>query len=76
MENRDLISLLDERVTSLMKKYNELQNENENLKIELSNRDELINQKNMEISSLQEDLAIKDLELEEIVGKISSILGN
>ena len=72
---KDILTLLNEKIDSLLNKYNEaskkiveLETELENLK----NQKEELETKNLE---LQETLALKDLELEEIVGKIEAILG-
>ena len=71
----DVLSLLNEKIDNLLAKYNEATKKIEELQNEVANlsakKDEL--EKNN--AELQETLALKDLELEEIVGKIEAILG-
>jgi cell division protein ZapB len=72
---KDILSLLNEKIDGLLSKYNEANKKIEELETEISNlkhQKEELESKNAE---LQENLALKDLELEEIVGKIESILG-
>jgi len=72
---RDVLSLLNEKIDGLLSKYEQANKTIETLKEELANiyaKKEELEVKN---SELQEELALKDLELEEIVGKIESILG-
>jgi len=72
---KDILSLLNEKIDGLLNKYNEAEKQVESLKNELNNlqaKNEELEVKNAE---LQENLALKDLELEEIVGKIEAILG-
>jgi len=72
---KDVLTLLNEKIDDLLNKYNEATKKIESLEMEISNlklQKEELESKNAE---LQENLALKDLELEEIVGKIEAILG-
>jgi len=72
---RDILTLLNEKIDGLLSKYEEASKKVEEFMIEINNlkqEKEVIVKENEE---LKEALALKDLELEEIVGKIESILG-
>ena len=72
---KDVLTLLNEKIDGLLNRYNEVNKKVEELQTEVNNltaQKEELETKNNE---LQESLALKDLELEEIVGKIESILG-
>ena len=72
---KDILTLLNEKIDGLLNKYSEATKKIEELEIEvlnLKNKKEKLESQNAE---LQENLVLKDLELEEIVGKIEAILG-
>jgi len=72
---KDILTLLNEKIDGLLNKYSEATKKIEELEIEvlnLKNKKEELESQNAE---LQENLVLKDLELEEIVGKIEAILG-
>ncbi|GAB6073779.1 hypothetical protein [Nautilia lithotrophica] len=71
----DLLSVLNEKIDNLLKNYEELQKENQNLKLELENTKELLAQKDTELLECKEQMALKEIELEEVVSKIEAILG-
>jgi len=72
---KDILTILSEKIDGLLEKYNSMALKVEELESELSS----LKEKNVELETenaeLQETIALKDLELEEIVGKIESILG-
>jgi len=72
---KDILTILSEKIDNLLEKYNRMSAKVEELETELSS----LKEKNIELETenaeLQETIALKDLELEEIVGKIESILG-
>jgi len=73
--DKDILTLLNEKIDGLLAKYNESAKKIEELQTEVDNlkaQKEECESKNAE---LQETIALKDLELEEIVGKIEAILG-
>ena len=71
----DVLSLLNEKIDNLLAKYNEATKKIEALQNEMANLNAKKEELDAENSELKETLALKDLELEEIVGKIESILG-
>jgi len=71
----DLLTKLNEKIDNLLKNYEELQKENENLKLKLENNKELLAQKDTELLECKEQMALKELELEEVISKIEAILG-
>jgi SMC interacting uncharacterized protein involved in chromosome segregation len=70
-----MIEKLNEKVAALLDKYNALKSELIQAKNELSALREGESEKDQLIKQLQEENAMKDLEIEEIVNKIESILG-
>ena len=72
---KDILSLLNEKIDSLLNKYAEAEKKILELDTELNN----VKEKNEELETnnfeLKENLALKDLELEEILGKIEAIIG-
>jgi len=71
----DLLAKLNEKIDNLLKNYEELKKENENLKLELENTKEKLAKTETELLECRENMALKELELEEVVGKIEAILG-
>ena len=71
----DLLSLLNEKIDNLLNRYNEAIKKIDELETEIANQKAQNEQLQNENAQLQETIALKDLELEEIVGKIESILG-
>ena len=71
----DILAKLNERIETLLKKYEELQKENEELKIELENTKNKLEEKDAELLECKENMALKELELEEVLSKIEAILG-
>ncbi len=71
----DILAKLNEKIENLIKKYESLQKENENLKIELQNTKQALEEKDAKLLECQEQMALKELELEEVLSKIEAILG-
>ena len=71
----DLLTKLNEKIDSLLKKYEELIKENEELKNELENTKNKLEEKEAELLECKEAMALKELELEEVLAKIENILG-
>ena len=71
----DVLNLLNEKIDNLLAKYNEANKKIEELNNEVANLKSKKEELEAENSELKETLALKDLELEEIVGKIEAILG-
>ena len=71
----DLLAKLNEKIEDLIKKYESLKKENENLKIELQNTKQALEEKDAELLECKEQMALKEIELEEVLAKIESILG-
>ena len=72
---KDLLTILNDKIDGLLEKYSEMEKRVEELELEKVNLENQNNELQTEILELKESLALKDLELEEIVGKIESILG-
>jgi cell division protein ZapB len=72
---KDILTLLNEKIDGLLSKYNEATKKVEELETEVANLTSKKEELETENAELQENLALKDLELEEIVGKIEAILG-
>jgi len=72
---KDILTLLNEKIDGLLAKYEEASKKAEELEVELNNIKQEKEVLNSENEQLKETIALKDLELEEIVGKIESILG-
>ena len=71
----DLLTKLNEKIDNLLKNFQDLQKENEILKLEIENLKENLAQKDSELSECKENMALKELELEEVLNKIEAILG-
>ena len=71
----DLLSKLSEKIDNLIKKYEVLESENAKLSNELENVKAKLEEKDMELMECKENMALKEIELEEVVSKIESILG-
>ena len=71
----DVLNILNEKIDNLLTKYNEATKKIEELETELANEKNKNEELANENAELKETLALKDLELEEIVGKIEAILG-
>ncbi|WP_456469856.1 hypothetical protein [Caminibacter sp.] len=71
----DLLSKLNEKIDGLIKKYEALQEENAKLNNELSNLKNTLEEKELELLECKENMALKELELEEVLAKIEAILG-
>jgi cell division protein ZapB len=72
---KDILTLLNEKIDGLLSKYDEANKKILSLETEIANLKEQKEELESKNAELQESLALKDLELEEIVGKIESILG-
>ncbi|NPA59798.1 MAG: hypothetical protein GXO30_04965 [Epsilonproteobacteria bacterium] len=75
MENQTNIEKLNNSVTQIMQKYNNIKEELDTLRTEVVTLKAEKELKENEIEKLREDNVMKDLEIEEIVEKIESILG-
>ncbi len=68
MEERSTLDRLSDKVNQILQKHLQQQEESALLRSELESKDTTI-------ENLREEIAMKDLEIEEIVAKIESILG-
>ncbi len=71
----DLLAKLNEKIENLISNYETLQKENNELKTELENTKNSLEGKEVELLECKENMALKELELEEVVAKIEAILG-
>jgi septal ring factor EnvC (AmiA/AmiB activator) len=75
MENRPVIEQLAEKIDALLARLKSLEEENARLRNELVAVKAQNEAKDAQIAKLNEELAMKDLEIEEVIGKIEAILG-
>jgi cell division protein ZapB len=68
MQERSTLDRLSDKVNQILQKHQEQQEESALLRSEVESKEATI-------ESLREEIAMKDLEIEEIVAKIESILG-
>ena len=74
MQNQTALEILDEKVSDILQKYSSLKSENEMLRTEvitLKSQKEITTQ---ELEKLRDNNTLKDLEIEEIVSKIESLV--
>jgi len=72
---KDILTLLNEKIDGLLAKYEDAIKKVEELETEVANLNSKKEELEAQNADLQENLALKDLELEEIIGKIEVILG-
>ena len=72
---KNLLSLLNEKIDNLLNRYNQLQKEKEELESELESCKLKNEELQLENAELKETVVLKDLELEEIIGKIELVVG-
>ncbi|CAI6149744.1 MAG: hypothetical protein SPLUMA2_SPLUMAMAG2_00799 [uncultured Sulfurimonas sp.] len=75
MQNQTTLEKLDEKVSEVLKQYHVLKSENETIRNELITLKAQREIQDQEIDKLTDENTMKDLEIEEIVNKIESILG-
>lgn len=75
MEEQTTLQKLSERVTQIVEQYDSMKNEIEALRTETVTLRSANEAKDAEINRLTEENGMKELEIEEIVNKIESILG-
>jgi septal ring factor EnvC (AmiA/AmiB activator) len=75
MENRPVIEQLAEKIDALLARMKSLEEENARLRNELVAVKAQNEAKDAQIAKLNDELAMKDLEIEEVIGKIEAILG-
>ena len=75
MENVSSLELLNQKVTQILQNYHSLKEENELLRNEVMTIKAQSEIKDQELEKLREENLEKDIEIEEIVAKIESMLG-
>jgi len=75
MENTTVLDKLSEKISQILQDRQTLQSELEEVRNELVALKANCELKNQEIDKLSEENALKDLEIEDILNKIESILG-
>jgi cell division protein ZapB len=75
MQDQTILEKLSDRVSEILQQYHAIKDENETLRNELIQEKAQRELKDQEIEKLTQENAMKDLEIEEIVNKIESILG-
>ena len=71
-----ILTKLNEKIDSLLKAYEEIKSENEALKSELENIKAALAQKEASLLECEEGMALKEIELEEVLVKLRLFLGN
>lgn len=74
METNNIIEKLNSRAEALLEQFQALRSENEMLRNELVTAKGLNEAKDVTIKKLEDDIAMKEMEVEEIVSKIENIL--
>jgi len=71
----NMIEQLNEKIDAMVSRYDNMKHENESLRNEVVSAKAQSEAKDAQIRRLEEENAIKDIEIEEIVKKIESALG-
>jgi cell division protein ZapB len=71
----DLLAKLNEKIDTLLSKYEKAMEENARLNNEINNLKQRLEEKELELVECKENMALKELELEEVLAKIEAILG-
>ena len=75
MEHMDLMEKLSDKIEELLAKYQELSQENDTLRRELLTCKAASEEKDKEIERLRDELAMKNMEVDEIIKRIESFMG-
>ncbi len=75
MEHLDLMEKLSDKIEELLAKYQELKQENDTLRRELLTCKAASEEKDKEIERLRDELAMKNMEVDEIIKRIESFMG-
>ncbi|WP_300367832.1 hypothetical protein [Hydrogenimonas sp.] len=75
MENIPVIEQLAKKIDEIVARLKTLEEENSRLRNELVSVKAQNEAKDVQIGKLTEELTMKDLEIEEVIGKIEAILG-
>ncbi len=75
MEHLDLMEKLNEKIEAMVVRYQELAQENEALRRDLVTCKAASEEKDKEIEHLRDELAMKNMEIDEIIKKIESLVG-
>ncbi len=75
MDNQTTLEKLSDKVSEIVRQYHSLKSENEALRMEVVTLKAEKEVKDQAIEGLTEENILKDIEIEEIVSKIESILG-
>ena len=70
-----MIEQLNEKIDAMVSRYDNMKHENESLRNEVVSAKAQSEAKDAQIRRLEEENALKDIEIEEIVKKIESALG-
>jgi cell division protein ZapB len=71
----NMIEQLNEKIDAMVSRYDNMKHENESLRNEVVSAKAQSEAKDSQIRRLEEENALKDIEIEEIVKKIESALG-
>ena len=71
----NMIEQLNEKIDAMVSRYDNMKHENESLRNEVVSAKAQSEARDAQIRRLEEENALKDIEIEEIVKKIESVLG-
>lgn len=75
MNMQTIIEQLNEKIDAMVSRYEMMKNENRTLQNEVASAKAQSEAKDAQIRKLEEENALKDIEIEDIVKKIESALG-
>lgn len=75
MNMQTIIEQLNEKIDAMVSRYEIMKNENRTLQNEVASTKAQSEAKDAQIRKLEEENALKDIEIEDIVKKIESALG-
>ena len=75
MQNQTSLEILNDKVSDILQRYSSLKTENEMFRTELITLKAEREITNQELQKLRDQNTLKDLEIEEIVSKIESLVG-
>lgn len=75
-ENQNVVNSLSDKVEDLLKRFQQIRENNEALRQEIVSLKAQNEAKDIQINKLHDELKFKDLESEDILEKIEAVIGN